>query len=60
MSAHPHTERTRALIATRAAAAWAERHDEILRKRRETIARLSVRPVDAVKQAPQLSQRTNR
>jgi|HubBroStandDraft_2_1064218.scaffolds.fasta_scaffold651173_1 hypothetical protein len=51
MSAHPHNPQTRKLISARAIAAWAHRRDEILRKRRETIARLSARPVDTVKPA---------
>jgi hypothetical protein len=51
MSAHPQTTQTRELGSARAIAVWAHRSDEILRKRRETIARLSVRPVDTVKPA---------
>jgi hypothetical protein len=51
MSAHPDNTQTRKLISARAMGAWAHRRDEILRKRRETIARLSVRPVNAVKPA---------
>jgi hypothetical protein len=51
MSAHPPNTQTRELISARAIAAWAHRRDGILRKRRETITRLSVRPVDTVRPA---------
>jgi hypothetical protein len=51
MSAHLHTSQTRRLVSVRAIAAWAHQRDEILPKRRETIARLSARLVDTVKPA---------